>query len=102
MGEMTELADCPSCGGLLPVGWRCCPHCHCSYPAHKRWRLVAAAALGLGAAACDDRALSIPTDGGHPQVDAARSVVDAGVDQQQPMPGPDYGPAFIDDLSERD
>jgi hypothetical protein len=50
---MSQLTDCPSCGGLLPSGTRCCPHCHCKYPVMKRWRLVVATALGLsGAASC--------------------------------------------------
>jgi hypothetical protein len=51
---MSQLIDCPSCGGLLPAGRRCCPHCHCNYPVMKRWWLLIAAAVGIGAAGCDD------------------------------------------------
>jgi len=32
---MAKLVDCPSCGGFVPAGQRCCPHCHCRY---SRWR----------------------------------------------------------------
>ena len=59
---MSQLTDCPSCGGLLPVGKQCCPHCHCKYPVLKRVRLIAAAALGLGAAGCDSTPLDDHTD----------------------------------------
>jgi len=46
------LLDCPTCGAPFPAGRRCCPHCHCSSPAWKRWAIAAAAAAGLGAADC--------------------------------------------------
>ncbi len=45
---MSKLVDCPSCGGLLPAGRRCCPHCHCHYSPWRRLILLASAALGLG------------------------------------------------------
>jgi hypothetical protein len=84
----------------------------------KRWRLVAAAALGVGAAGCTDRPLGLgelrhdastlsPVDAGqgsmdagvdfsHPSVDLSH----APVDMRQPSPHPDYGPAIIfSDLS---
>jgi hypothetical protein len=51
---MSEMLDCPSCGGPFPTGRRCCPHCHCRYPRFKRWKLLLAATFGLGAAACGD------------------------------------------------
>ncbi len=51
---MSVLTDCASCGGLLPAGKACCPHCHCKYPLMKRWRLLVAAALGVGAAGCNN------------------------------------------------
>lgn len=44
---MSRLVDCPSCGGLLPAGQRCCPHCHCRYSPWRRLVLLASAALGL-------------------------------------------------------
>ena len=44
---MSKLVDCPSCGGLLPPGRRCCPHCHCRYSPWRRLVLLASAALGL-------------------------------------------------------
>ncbi|HEY2743199.1 MAG TPA: hypothetical protein VGL86_01195 [Polyangia bacterium] len=44
---MTKLVDCPSCGGLIPAGGRCCPHCHCRYSPWRRLMLLAGAALGL-------------------------------------------------------
>ncbi len=44
---MTKLVDCPSCGGLIPAGRRCCPHCHCRYSPWRRMLLLAGAALGL-------------------------------------------------------
>lgn len=45
---MSKLVDCPSCGGLLPAGRSCCPHCHCRYSPWRRLLLLAAAAFGLG------------------------------------------------------
>ena len=44
---MAKLVDCPSCGGLLPVGQRCCPHCHCRYSRWRRLVLLVSAALGM-------------------------------------------------------
>ena len=44
---MAKLVDCPSCGGLLPAGQRCCPHCHCRYSRWRRLVLVVSAALGM-------------------------------------------------------
>jgi hypothetical protein len=44
---MSKLVDCPSCGGLLPAGRNCCPHCHCRYSPWRRFVLLASAALGL-------------------------------------------------------
>ena len=44
---MSKLVDCPSCGGLVPAGQRCCPHCHCRYSRWRRFVLLASAALGL-------------------------------------------------------
>lgn len=49
---MLDLVDCPSCGGLIPAGRACCPHCHCRYSRWRRFVLVASAALGL--AGCGD------------------------------------------------
>ena len=49
---MTSLVDCPSCGSLMPVERRCCPHCHCRTTRWRRWVLLASAALGLGAPGC--------------------------------------------------
>jgi RNA polymerase subunit RPABC4/transcription elongation factor Spt4 len=49
---MFDLADCPSCGGLLPEERGCCPHCHCRYSGVRRWRLLIAAAIGVASAAC--------------------------------------------------
>ena len=90
---MTALLDCPTCGGLLPAGRRCCPHCHCSSPAWKRWALAATAAASLGAADCDGTGLHHP------------GTADAGVDLaapdlSQPEPVVEYGPAIIFDLAE--
>jgi hypothetical protein len=86
---MSQLTDCPSCGGLLPVGKRCCPHCHCKYPAMKRWRLVAAAALGVGAG-CSDRPLSIGVASHDASSDASTLPVDSSVSFE-----PAYGPPNI-------
>jgi hypothetical protein len=44
---MAKLVDCPSCGGLLPVGQRCCPHCHCRYSRWRRVVLLLSAAFGM-------------------------------------------------------
>ncbi len=46
------LVDCSVCGGLLPAGRGCCPHCHCKTSTWKRAVLVVAAALGLGKLGC--------------------------------------------------
>lgn len=48
---MAKLVDCPSCGGLLPVGQRCCPHCHCRYSRWRRLVLLVSAALGMAGCA---------------------------------------------------
>ena len=90
---MTVLLDCPTCGGLLPTGRRCCPHCHCSSPAWKRWAIAASAAATLGAAGCDDSAL-------HPGSQDAAVAQDASSDLSQPEPAVEYGPAMIVDFSE--
>ena len=74
---MAELTDCPSCGGLLPAGRRCCPHCHCKYPLIKRWWLLVAAAVGLGASACDHTTTPVTIEYGPAMLDAS---VDAGQD----------------------
>jgi len=86
---MSALLDCPTCGGLLPAGRRCCPHCHCSSPAWKRWAIAAAAAASLGAADCGGTAL-------HNDSDASVN----NVDLSHPEPVVEYGPAMIVDLAE--
>ena len=50
---MTQLVDCPSCGGLRPSNQACCPHCHCKTSAWRRWAWALGALLGLGAASCE-------------------------------------------------
>jgi hypothetical protein len=108
---MSQMTDCPTCGGLLPVGKRCCPHCHCKYPTMKRWRLAAAAALSVGAAGCVDRPLGV--GGASPEASQdAGTLFDASQgapvadfshpseDMHRPPGGPDYGPAIVfSDLS---
>ncbi len=102
---MSQMTDCPTCGGLLPVGKRCCPHCHCKYPTMKRWRLAAAAALSVGAAGCTDRPLGVGEAIPDVRQDAS-TLVDAStpvdfstpavdLSHQGPPPGPDYGPAIV-------
>jgi len=49
---MSKIVDCPSCGGPVPAGQRCCPHCHCRYSRWRRFVLLATAALGM--AGCDN------------------------------------------------
>ena len=70
---MSKLIDCPSCGGLVPAGRNCCPHCHCRYSRWRRFILLASAALGL--AGCNS-----PTDvrhyGGTPGLQDAGVSVD--------------------------
>jgi hypothetical protein len=98
--RMSKLTDCPSCGGLLPEGRACCPHCHCKYPAMKRWRLVAAAALGVGAAGCGDSS----TEAHDASVPDA-SVYDGAIVEHD-LAGVEfaveYGPALIVDVSTTD
>jgi hypothetical protein len=79
--QMSELTDCPSCGGLLPTGKRCCPHCHCKYPVMKRWRLLVALGLG-GAASCNNSQMPLPAYGLAPiHFDLSVTVpIDAGHD----------------------
>jgi hypothetical protein len=79
---MSRLVECPSCGGLLPAGQRCCPHCHCRYSRWRRLVLLASAAFGL--AGCGSTPVVhyggspgfIP-DGG---TDASASITDLGRD----------------------
>jgi hypothetical protein len=75
---MSKIIDCPSCGGPLPVDRPCCPHCHCKTSAWRRWLLLAAAAVGIGAA-CGPPPMATPLYGVayHP-VDAGMN--DAGAD----------------------
>ncbi len=49
---MTELVDCPSCGGLRPANQACCPHCHCKTSAWRLWVWALGAMVGLGASSC--------------------------------------------------
>jgi len=44
---MAKLVDCPSCGGFVPAGQRCCPHCHCRYSPWRRVVLLVSAMIGL-------------------------------------------------------
>jgi hypothetical protein len=85
----------------LPVGKRCCPHCHCRYPALKRWQLAAAAALSVGAAGCTDRSLNRDPGSVHQVDDLSESVVDASqLDSNGFGPVPAYGPGMVfQDLS---
>jgi hypothetical protein len=76
---MSKLVDCPSCGGLVPAGQRCCPHCHCRYSRWRRFVLLASAALGL--AGCGNE--SIMHYGG--------GIFPPGTDLSVPQPGPDLG-----------
>jgi hypothetical protein len=78
---MMKLVDCPSCGGLLPAGQRCCPHCHCHYSPWRRLVLLVGAALGV--AGCGqpnvvhygpgpqlpDMAVKVPADLAHEEHD---------------------------------
>jgi hypothetical protein len=78
---MSKLVDCPLCGGLVPAGRTCCPHCHCRYSPWRRFILLASAALGL--AGCNS-----PTDVRHYGGTAGLpGSQDAGVsvDMKQPV-----------------
>jgi hypothetical protein len=66
----SKLVDCPACGGFVPAGQRCCPHCHCRYSRWRRLVLVVSAALGM--AGCGST--SVAHYGGHPG-----PIPDAGV-----------------------
>jgi hypothetical protein len=83
--RMSKLVDCPSCGGLVPAGQRCCPHCHCRYSRWRRFVLLASAALGL--AGC----------GNEPVVHYGGSPFPPGTDFSVTQPGPDM--AMPRDLS---
>jgi hypothetical protein len=69
-GHVSNLIECSSCGGLLPLDRPCCPHCHCKTSTWKRWLLLAAAAVGIGGASCGPIGMveygpaMINTDGG--------------------------------------
>jgi hypothetical protein len=94
---MNLLIDCPTCGGLLPVGRNCCPHCHCKTSSLKKISLVAAAVIGLGGAGCNDDAISPPGDAGMHTVDASASP-----DLTMPGHVVEYGPAIMFDASTKD
>jgi hypothetical protein len=81
------LIDCSTCGGPLPVGRSCCPHCHCTSPAWKRWALVAAAAASLGAVDCGGNPEPVVEYGLAPQHDFAGVDEAVSVDQAEPPDG---------------
>jgi hypothetical protein len=89
---MSVLLDCSTCGGLLPAGRSCCPHCHCKSSAWKRWAVVASAAVALGAADCNGPALS-------PGGDMSTKT---NPDLSMPEPVVEYGPAIQHDMADVD
>ncbi len=73
------LSNCASCGGLLPTGRKCCPHCHCKTAVWRYVVFAIAAALGLAKAGCT----ATPVYGGviYNLPDAGEGCpVDAGTD----------------------
>jgi hypothetical protein len=87
---MSKLVDCLSCGGLLPAGRHCCPHCHCRY---SRWRrLVLLASVALGLTGCNS-----PTDvrhyGGTSGLPGSAQDAGVSVDLKKPI---DFSPGSSD------
>lgn len=95
---MSELIECPKCGGLKRDASGCCPHCGCHAPVWRRWLARLLAVVGSVSVANCSSTVAVPyglaasTSGGYTATDAYGIVPlhDAGVDAGRDA-GPDGG-----------